>query len=96
MKSYFSLAAAVTGKAVTAVNRTVFGRFERNFGFFAAFSANRRIHLAFRTLAYNAKTLFACLTACRAAARFVGKAFGFIKFLFGSGKNKFFATFLAY
>lgn len=78
------------GKAVAAINRTVFTGFERNFRFSAAGSAGRYVHL---TLA--AGRVFARITARFTSLGLIFKAAACIKLLLTGRENEFLAAFFA-
>ncbi len=79
-------------EALTAVNRTVVLRLERNLRLLAAISANNFVHLALLTALASLTTLSA---AVRAAGRLILEAFLSIKSLLTSGEREFLATLFA-
>lgn len=90
------LVAAVLGEAVSAVNRTVVARTERNLGLATASCTSYIVHFALLVTALAAAVLLlAGRAAFRAAARFIGEPFLSKKILLGSGKNKFGAAITA-
>jgi len=78
--------------AIAAIYRPVLGGFKGNLRFAAAFGADDREHFPF---AASVSLAFSGQTALRAAGRIVLETFFRIKLLFGGGKYKFAATFLA-
>lgn len=77
-------------KALAAINRTVFARPERHFGFLAAACAYGCEHLAFRLC-----SVLASIAAGLTSLGLIYKAFGRIEFLLAGGEHKFSAAFLA-
>ena len=96
------LVAAVLAEAVSAVNRTIVARTERNLGLNAASCTSYVVHFALLVTALATATaeattvlLFAGCAAIRAATRFVGKAFLSKEILLRSSENEFSAAITA-
>jgi hypothetical protein len=81
-------------KAVTAVNRTVILRLERNLCIASAISADNGKHLTLRLISAltGAATFVAAVTA---ADRLILKAFFRVKFLFACAEDELFTAVLA-
>lgn len=94
MKSYFSLAAAVTGKAVTAVNRTITAGLEGNLRGGATFIADYIIHLAF-TAVVAVAVAATIRAAAGATARLILEAFFSVESLLRTGEEEFGAALAA-
>ena len=93
LKSYFVLAAAVTGKAITAVNRTITAGLEGDLRGGATFIADHIIHLAFAAVAMVvAATIRA---AAGATAGLILEAFFSVEGLLRTGEEEFGAALAA-
>ena len=92
MKSYFSLAAAVTGKAVTAVNRTITAGLEGNLRGGATFIADYIIHLAFTAVVAAVAVAATIRAAAGATAGLILEAFFSVEGLLTRGEHEFGAT----
>ena len=95
MKSYFSLAAAVTGKAVTAVNRTITAGLEGNLRGGATFIADYIIHLAFTAVVAAVAVAATIRAAAGATAGLILEAFFSVEGLLRTGEEEFGAALAA-
>ena len=91
LKSYFVLAAAVTGKAITAVNRTITAGLEGDLRGGATFIADHVVHLALAAMAVAT----AVGTAGGATAGLILEAFFGVESLLGAGEDEFGAALAA-
>ena len=95
MKSYFSLAAAVTGKAITAVNRTITAGLEGNLRGGATFIADYIIHLAFTAVVAAVAVAATIRAAAGATAGLILEAFFSVEGLLRTGEEEFCAALAA-